>query len=270
MYCKKFQAVVTTTDEHGNTLVTRTRCKQWTCAYCAQVNRKQWNARLIDHINKKGGLWGWFTLTAHSDKRGAFKSIKNLRDVWDKLIKRMKRKYGKFDYCRVYEPHKDGSYHLHCIVGFHFDDLVTRKGKDDKKVSYSKWLAKTAKSFGIGWYTHADNVESHHHGGYIASYISKYITKLSVKEKSEIGRIRHIQCSQSWAKLVSEKKYSWKLATGVYEGDLDDAIKNGGNIVDIQTGVTLTYDDFSDKYVYPPEFDRSDIFDRIKKGQDND
>lgn len=267
MFCKKFQAVVTTVDEHGNMLVTRTRCKQWTCSYCAQVNRKQWNARLIDHINKKGGKWGWFTLTAHSNKRGEFKSIKNLRDAWGTLRKRMKRKYGKFDYCRVYEPHKDGSYHLHCIVSFHFDDLVTRKSKDGKNVSYSKWLSKTAKELAIGWYTHADNVDKNHHGGYVASYISKYITKLSVKEKSEIGRIRHIQCSQSWAKLTDEKKYSWKLATGVYEKDLDDIIEKGGNILDIQTGLSLSYDNFIDTYVYPAEFDAGDIFERIRKEQ---
>lgn len=262
MYCKNFQAVLTTTDKNGNTLVTRTRCKQWTCSYCATVNRNIWNARIIDHINKKGGKWSWFTITAHSKARGVDRSLKSLRGAWDKLIKRMKRKYGKFDYVRVFEAHKDGSYHCHAIASFHFDDIKIRKQRDGKEVKYSQWLSETAKELKIGWYTHADDIEELHHGGYVASYVTKYIVKLSPEQHSEIGRIRHIQTSQGWGKLVNETDYTWELKTGVYVNDLMDAIDHGKSIVDINTGEKLTYDNFIDTYIYPPEFD---VWNKIKK-----
>lgn len=258
MYCKNFKAMLKSRDSAGNTLITRTRCKQWTCSYCSQINRKQWNARLIDFVNKKGGDWGWFTLTAHGQKRSPKASLDNLRSCWDKFIKRLKRKYGKFDYCRVYEPHKDGAYHLHCIVSFHFDDLRERKGKDNKTVTYSKQIASIAKKFGIGWYTHADNIAPDKHGGYVASYITKYITKLTIQNKKEIGRTRHIQCSHTWSKLTKISEYKWEVATGIYEDDLNDAIDRGKDVIDINTGEKLTYDDFDGMYIYPSDFNVDD------------
>lgn len=259
MYCKNFQAVLKTVDKNGNYLVTRTRCKRWTCSYCAMRNRSVWNARLIDHINKTGGKWCWFTLTAHSKARGASKSVNNLREAWDKLIKRMKRKFGKFDYCRVYEPHADGSYHAHVIASFHFGDIVQRKSKNNKNVNYSKWLAKTAKELKLGYYTHADDIKSDMHGGYVASYITKYIVKLTPEQHKEIGRIRHIQTSQGWAKLNVETEYKWEVKTGIYVNDMIEAFEENKSIMDINTGEKITWDDFTDNYVYPPEFNSDAI-----------
>lgn len=256
MYCKNFKAVLKTTDKNGNVLVSRTRCKQWTCSYCAMVNRKQWSARLIDFINKSEYVWCWFTITAHSKARGAVKSIKNLRGVWDKLVKRMKRKFGKFQYCRVFEPHKDGSYHAHVIASFHFDDITTRESVNDvKPVNYSRWLANQVKDIKIGWYTHADNIDAGFHGGYVASYITKYIVKLSPQQHAEIGRIRHIQCSHGWAKLTQESEYKWEMKSGIYVNDVIEAFDDNKRVIDIQTGENLTYDNFADTYIYPPEFD---------------
>lgn len=260
MYCKNFQALLKSQDASGNTIVTRTRCKQWTCSYCAMINRKQWNARLIDHINKIGGKWCWFTITAHSGHRGANNSINNLRGAWDILMKRMKRKFGKFDYCRVYEAHKDGSYHCHAVASFHFDDIKTRKQKDGREVNYSQWMKKQAKDLGIGWYTHADNIAESMHGGYVASYITKYITKLTPEQKKDIGRIRHIQCSHSWGKLVSESEYKWDVVSGIYVNDAIEAYDQNKSIIDIQTGEKITYDDFADSYIYPPEFHHDTMF----------
>ena len=270
--CKNFKALVTSYDENGNMLVARTRCKQWTCSYCATQLTKQWRARLIDFIKKTGGKWGWFTLTAKSTTRTAEKSLQNLRGVWDTLIKRMKRKYGKFHYCRVYEPHKDGAYHLHCIVSLNFDDIKYRQprkrnedGSKKKPVPYSQWLYDQAKDLKIGWYTHADNFGDSFHSGGIASYITKYVTKLTKKQKSEIGRVRHIQCSQGWDKLKKLSNGGWEMTSGIYQVDLDKMMDANKHIIDVTTGEKVTYDDFVDSYVYPEEFKVPDDFYYDKK-----
>lgn len=158
----------------------------------------------------------------------------------------------------MYEPHKDGAYHLHCIVSFHFDDLKIRKGKDNSETTYSEQIRLTAKEFGIGWYTHADNIAPDKHGGYVSSYITKYITKLSIKSKGELGRVRHIQCSNTWSKLPKISEYKWSVATGIYQDDLQEAIDRGKDVIDINTGEKLTYDDFDGAYVYPLDFNVDD------------
>lgn len=223
----------------------------WTCSYCAVVNRAIWQAKLINHITKSDHKWCWFTLTAHSKMRGDKLSLQNLRQAWDKMVKRMKRKYGAFDYCRVYEPHKDGSFHCHAIASFHFADIAVMKQKNGKNVNYSKWVKKTAIDLHLGWYTHADNIPSDMHGGYISSYITKYIVKLSLSDKQEIGRIRHIQTSQGWTELKNESDLEWGLSYFITQKDVEYIWELGGQVIDIQTGEILTYDNFLNDVIYP-------------------
>lgn len=255
MWCDNFKRILTSESENGDLLVTRTRCKMWTCPYCANINREQWKARLINHINHSGiDQWGWFTITAHSNMRGDKLSLSNLRGAWDKLMKRMKRHYGEFDYCRVFEPHKDKSFHAHAIVSFWFDDIQQRKSrKTDGIVNYSEWMKKTAIDLSLGWYTHADNCHYMAHGGFVASYVTKYIVKLSPDAKNELGRIRHIQCSQGWTKLQNESELHWELGYFVTKQDYEWYKQNGNRVIDIQTGEILTNATFAQSVVYPNE-----------------
>jgi len=254
-FCPNFQALLVGIDGN-NLLIVRTRCNMWTCPYCATVKQKMWRARIIQHINDNPDeKWTWFTLTAHSKARG-LKSLANLRRAWDTLMKRMKRLYGKFQYCRVFERHRDGSYHLHAIASFHFGDIKERRAKKDgTKTKYSVWLKKNATSLGLGYYTHADDIERNH-GGYIASYVTKYMTKLSDAARTEYGRIRRIQVSQGWTKWNKpDETMTWQVESGIFEQDMWQAAKDNLTYVDVQTGERLTYDNFIEHIVYPPEFD---------------
>lgn len=255
MFCKNFNAILVAEDTDSNrTLVTRTRCKMWSCPYCAQQNRRVWRARIIAHINAIGGEWCWFTLTAHGKKRGKIKSLENLRLAWDTLMKRMKRKYKFQHYVRVYEQHQDGSYHCHAIANFHFHDLRWRYSKGERTTQYSRWLAATAKDMRLGYYTHAANIDSTMHGGYVSSYVTKYMTKLSPEFDAQLGRVRHIQTSQGWAAKAPSGDLDWQIKAGIYLDDLLAASTAKITIIDIQTGQQVTSDDFLDTYVYPPEF----------------
>jgi len=258
-YCENFKAIVTASDENKKQiLMARTRCKQWTCSYCAEINKKIWQARILEHINKNTDLqWSWFTLTAHGKKRGKRKSLQNLRSAWDALLKRIKRHFKaveKLHYVRVFEQHKDGSYHLHCILSAHWTDLKIRISKDGKQTSHSTWLDKQAKDMKIGYYTHAANFEGKH-AGYIAGYVTKYMTKVSFEMDKELGRIRHIQTSQGWTQFNNETMYKWAITSGMYSKDVLHAVKIGYEIIDIQEQKVVTFDDFLDYHVYPNEFD---------------
>jgi len=253
-FCPSFQAILVSIDG-DKLLIARTRCKMWTCPYCATVNQKMWRARVIQHINDNKHLnWTWFTLTAHSKMRG-LQSLANIRKAWDTLVKRMKRRFGKFQYCRVFERHKDGSYHLHAIASFHFADIRERKArKDGKKTKYSVWLKTNATALRLGYYTHADDIETHH-AGYIASYVTKYMTKLSDVGRGEFGRIRRIQVSMGWAKWKREGDTAhWELENGVFEQDIYSAMSAKLRYVDIATGEQISLDNFIEHVVYPPEF----------------
>ena len=254
-YCPHFQAILTASIANGDTLVTRTRCKMWSCEFCAARNREIWRAWLIDNVNKKAGAWSWFTITAHSKKRGERASLTNLRGAWDKLIKRMKRHLGKFEYVRVYEKHKDGSYHAHALISAHFGDIRVRCSNDGSETKYSVWLANAAKECGLGYYTHADDIPLTQHAGYIVSYISKYIVKIDASFKRELGRVRHIQASQGFGAIESLPELDWSMRSGIY---LDDVIahENAGTLIkDINTGEIVTEYNFVTTYIYPQEFD---------------
>lgn len=284
-HCSNYHALAVQKTNEVDIPFVRLRCGMWTCEYCAEKNRSIWRARLINHIvqNLEMKKWAWFTLTAHSQKRGAVKSIKNLRDAWDKLIKRMKRRYDNFDYVRVYEQHKDGSYHLHAIVSIEFNDIKFRKQKNTdgtyKQVSYSVWLAKTAQELKIGYYTHADNFErmmseieiqgylaqddtkwvQAKKAGYITSYITKYITKISPEMKEDMGRIRHIQTSQKWIRPEKTQEKQWEFKFGIYKKDVLEADENGQRYAQMNPKHYVTEDDFIDTYIFPPDFSNKPI-----------
>lgn len=255
-HCENFHALAVqpAAIDHKRLFV-RLRCKMWTCAYCAAKNREIWRARLINHIHKTGGAWTWFTITAHRFARGEQRSLANLRQAWDALMKRMKRKFGNFSYARVYEKHQDGSYHIHAIASFNFGDIRVRVARKSKKrTSYSRWLQKTAWELGIGMYTHAEDAgQESFHSGFIASYITKYIVKLDETTKAEFGRVRHIQTSQNWTRVNMEGQGTWEFKFGLYYPDIADVVGQY-EFVNAATGEKVSIDDFENNYIYPPDF----------------
>jgi len=263
LFCENFKALLTTVND-GERWLVRARCKQWTCAYCARVNAKVWQARIIKHVNNHDLQWSWFTLTAHSKKQTPETSLKNLRSAWEALVKRIKRKFKqveKVHYVRVYERHKSGAYHLHCIISVHFDDIRIRTSKKGKKTSYSAWLAKAAKDLKIGYYTHAANFDGHH-AGYIAGYVAKYMTKQTPEDSR---RVRMIQASQGWTNEKLASDYNWRVWNNYTVYDLKLDLANCVDVIDLSTGNQLSYDDFLQSDYYPPdETDTSPDIDKFR------
>jgi len=203
-------------------LLTKASCGMWSCATCAARMVKKWIAKVINGVNRIGGEWFMFTLTAHEKWRGA-SSVKNLRQGWKKLYNRMRRARGVSQYVKVWEMHRDGSFHLHGMV--------------NQKIPV-RWLKNNARQCGLGY-----QVEIHHvtNAGMVAGYISKYFLKSEgVLKDGEIWPkgLRRIEVSRAWPKLEKMpilSDYAWAVTNG-RQGQLDRAEflrHHGVKIIDI-------------------------------------
>ena len=165
-------------------ILLRPRCKMWDCPSCAAINARRWIARIINHVNKHlDRTWQMFTLTAHEKWRGVSASVKNLRQGWKKLYNRIRYEFGSNFYAKVWESHKDGSFHLHGLI--------------DVKIA-KKWLKTNARQCGMGYQVDISKIEN---AGQVAGYVSKYFLKSEV-----IGNypknLRRIEVSRNWIKLA--------------------------------------------------------------------
>jgi len=265
--------------EHTGTgagLLANARCKQWSCSFCAAVNRKQWRKRIFDASEKiESNGWSFATITAHSACRGEEASLANLRAHWSVLRKRLKRQYGKFHFVRVYEKHLDGSYHIHALFSFQFDDLyeTKRKRKDGTPVTASKIIddyvrgrqrnrdrtikrdengkevpASIPKGTNkrLGYIHHAENMRN---AGGAAKYITKYMTKGDDKMALNL---RRIQCSQGFPKLEKDvAQYEWTAKPDLYEFDASRHWVKGEELYHVGLKRNITSDDFLNGPIFP-------------------
>jgi len=107
----------------------------------------------------------FWTLTFDPKKFG---SSDNLRfEEMQKFLKRMTRKYGKFNYLAVPERHKSGAIHWHMMTGYFEPKLIDSGKRYKEKTIFNcpEW------EFG---FTNVQNVRSKKK---ISNYVSKYITK---------------------------------------------------------------------------------------------
>lgn len=182
----------------GQAMAARPVCKCWNCPTCAARNAKRWIARIIHGCNHMDTVNGWhmFTLTAHRNWRKR-SSVVNLRQGWKKLYNRMRREYGINHYVKVWEMHKDGSYHLHGLI-----DCVIP----------TRWLKVNAVQCGLGYQIEIHEVDN---AGQVAGYIAKYFMKSeqNVAESEDwYPNLRRIEVSRSWIKLPELEKDSWAWA----------------------------------------------------------
>ncbi len=171
-------------------------CRMWSCESCGARNAKRWIARIIKGCNIHDENWSFLTITAHRKWRGAEASLKNLRKNWPKLRKRMARlakKLGKeLFYVRVWEAHKDGSFHMHTAANV----PVT-----------TKWLKDNAAKCGLGYQAKSDKVKN---AGQVAGYISKYMLKSMPHATMYPRGARRIEVSANWVKW-NEKESDWNV-----------------------------------------------------------
>jgi len=259
-FCPRFVNCAYTHVSRTEALFTRLRCKQWSCEYCAKKNQSIWAAFLLDRLPEVAETWWLVTLTAHSKLRTAELSLKNIRDNIDRLMKRVKRVFGKVEYVRVYEKHPTSeARHAHFIISCLAPYVVvgcseklrpmalavTERHGSRGTWSVKTWFKKTAQECGLGYMV--DVSEAISNTGKVVSYIVKYLTK-SQKDLTEKG-LRHVQTSRGIGSWSLESEYAWKVVSFVTARDF----KRGMEVIDLQTAMPISDDYWNEQDVYPPE-----------------
>lgn len=262
-YCPNYR-VSLSSEKNNDYLVYKPRCKQWSCPYCAIVNRKIWRARIMSEVETTPAvkIWYFWTLTLlGKDHKGLKHSINMWRKNWQKLIKRIKRDCGKLRYCRVFEMHKDGTLHIHMLCDKSYDDcVIIPKTKKQKERRESPKLRKHLNKLKLG-YIHDIKIidtEDQQNNGIarnISAYIVKYMTKDSMTYARSVlldmnSRLRVIQTSKGW--YQEDKKDPdrvWKIEP-IFKTTYM-ALPAHNTVTDVTTDRNITIDDFHDFDYYP-------------------
>lgn len=189
-YCPNFGIWLVNLDDAKIASVARSRCGMWSCPYCAEQNRRIWRARIIKAINDRDTAWSFFHVTSSPYARGLELSLGRMSAGWNRLNLALKREYGKFDWVRVYEQHKDGTVHLHAVGA----TLIDQKFLKDKS-----WHCK------LGYIAQSGIMK----GVRPAFYATKYMTK---QEDDWPKGTRRIGSSHHFPNLEREQEH-WQILT---------------------------------------------------------
>lgn len=185
-------------------------CKKWSCPICGEINTGRWRTRLQHGFRVLGGDWQFVTFTAHENWRGRDASIKNIRRNSDKLWKRYQRmarkRYGRtFHYARVFEPHQDGSLHVHAFINadyrlYQYQNMRASKSENrparKTPLKPRRWLKNNARYCGMGFQSDVQKISNPAKATY---YITKYISKNLNSNQFPDGT-RRIQTSTEFPK----------------------------------------------------------------------
>lgn len=260
--CKRYLKVAYTVTGPKQALMTRLRCKQWTCDYCADKNARTWQYWLIKRLPEVAADWYLVTLTASSKTRTTLASLENLRSNIDRLIKRMKRVFGEdIEYVRVYEKHPTSSaIHVHFImsglspyVAIGYSEklkpmafgVLTRTYRDGVW-SLKTWIKKTCGEIKMGYIADAKLLE----GGAekAAFYVTKYLTK--DMQGIDVPYLRHVQVTKNIGSPQFDKNYDWTPVSYITARTFDEA---GTSITDIDTGRVIDNNFWEHTGFYPNE-----------------
>jgi len=227
-HCPNFNLVASTQRaSDGKWIMTRLRCKSWSCPVCARKNRQTWRNFLSAKLRKISSVWWFGTLTAPAWARSPEKSLASIRDNFDRFMKRLRRVFGKVEYVRVYEVHQTGAFHLHiviCGLAARVHRYMARSGKLGFRVSKANdlgngwavntWWKKTASKCKMGYIAEIKKIPSSEAVG----YITKYLTKSA--QAFDMPHLRRVQTSRGIGSPKSAGVEIWAVTGHLWGGDI--------------------------------------------------
>lgn len=196
-------------------IVLRSACKLWSCEPCGARKAKKWIAKVVNGVNKIGGQWYFATLTARADRRTPEKSLEDLRKGFFKLRKRIIRKFGKFEYVRIYHHHKSGAYHMHLIMNAPIPTKLIPATEAKREHHYCKYLKDTSVACGLGFMADYQLLRSTAGAAY---YVAKYLTEsIGVNSQGWAKNVHRIRTSNNFPKLpdlTKESEIDWEYMQG--------------------------------------------------------
>lgn len=232
----------------------RLRCKSWQCEYCAEKNRALWRSHLKKRIGHIGGSWWFITITAHERSRSKDTSLANLRAGLDKLLKRLRRVYGRIDYVRVYEVHQKGAFHAHLVVQG-LSQRVARMDLRNGEIAFrpfdtvpatrswgiQTYFRRVAREVGMGYMVDVQAVDTIPQ---VVNYITKYMTKES--QSFWVKGLRRIQASERIGAANQRGEGGWSVGPYVFGGEVRHS-----NLRDADLKVTITPEYWQEHVIYP-------------------
>jgi len=201
-YCPSASPYIWSDDAiEGTRAIIKTRCGQWTCPYCAQVNRIHHYYTIkdgCDGLQNRGYNFSFVTLTSHQSLKTMEQTYKVWQKAWRKLSTRYRRavaKTGDLPPCFVYisEAHADGRLHWHGIFS---GDIPQRWWKDN------------CAECGLGYMAESEQLQT---ALQAANYCLKYIVK-NIGQDIDIARFRRINYSRNFPRVDYDKtSASWHI-----------------------------------------------------------
>lgn len=259
--CKNYIKVAYAVTGHKTAIMTRLRCKRWTCEYCCKKNARMWQYWLIKRIPEVSERWWLVTLTAASNKRTTLQSLTNLRMGIDTLIKRLKRVFGGIEYVRVFEVHPTSeAVHVHFIMSGLKNFVVWRKSNKGVRIGHGSdtrtghrgtwsiltWFKKTAGDLKMGY--QADVQEFTGDTKIASFYVTKYLTK--EQGKLNIRYLRHVQVTRGIGSPKFEVSYTWQTASYITAYTFTEP---NTRVTDIDTGRVIDNDYWEHTGYYPDD-----------------
>lgn len=258
-FCHDFNMVAWCHLPNGTCLFTRMRCNMWSCPYCSRKNASIWRAFLLNKLPNVADSWWLMTLTAHSALRSRGQSFENIRSNIDRLMKRLHRTFGEFDYVRVYEKHPSSdALHAHFIVSNLSPFVVHGHYKNGQRGfigvlqkpartgtwSINSYVKAVSQECGMGYIADCRHVDDE--PGRAVRYVTKYLTK----EQQDIGipYLRHVQTSRRIGSPKAESAHHWEVGVRLqrYQVGAEESV------IDLNTGEVITPDFWREFEVYPP------------------
>ena len=260
--CKRYMKVAYTMTGQKTALMTRLRCKQWSCDYCADKNARTWQYWLIKRLPEVSADWWLVTLTASSKTRTTLASLENLRDNIDRLIKRMKRVFGdEIEYVRIYEKHPTSeAIHVHFIMcglspyvaigcSAKLKPMaigVLKRASRNGVWSLKTWVKKACGEIKMGYIADAKFLKGTPEQA--AFYITKYATK--DMQAIDVPYLRHVQVTKGIGSPEFDKNYEWIPVSYITARTFDEP---NTIVTDIDTGKVIDNNFWEHTGFYPNE-----------------
>lgn len=245
-YCPRFKLIVWQQSAPQTAIMSRVRCKKWSCPHCCKKNREIWSSFLSAKLPRVSSNWWFVTITAHEWQRSEAGSLENLRRGLDNVIKRVNRVWEDVSYVRVYEKHKKGAYHAHVVMSG-LSPRVYRRVNRNRTISYSPcglvsekstwgiqtWFRRACRACKMGYMVTVRRLDSEQQA---VRYVVKYMTKTA--QAFYAKGMRRIQTSTRIGSPSKKKTGGWKAARYVWASD----VAIGSDLIDLNTKEVIKFD----------------------------
>lgn len=161
------------------------RCKAWDCPVCGPKRTRQVAAKIAAALPNK-----FITLTLKPRNGQSLESMfHEVKDAFTKLVKRIRREFGRFEYALVWELTKHGVPHAHIAAQ---SDYIPQK-----------WLSRNWRELIA---SPVVDIRAVKRPGQIARYVSKYLIKNAAQTAAALDGRRLVQFSGHFLDSLPEFK----------------------------------------------------------------